>query len=216
MPYTTVVAGTVITASWGNMVRDQLVTPFADDTTRDAQIPLASRAEGMLAYLQDVDQYCWWDGSRWATLPGTVVARGNRTTSSGTTTSEVGVLRLDDVPLKQGQMYLVQTSALSIASTTSGDGIGATLRYTIDGSTPDPTASTRLASVHALAGGSSPALPLIGKYIPAADLSFSVVLTIVRWSGTGTVQMFADANHPDIDLMIIAAGADPGDTGTDI
>jgi hypothetical protein len=214
MPYTTVVAGTVITASWGNMVRDQLVTPFADAATRTAQV--TAPVEGMLSYLTDIDQFGYHNGTSYCPMAGQIIARGNRTTSSGTTTSEVGVLRLDDVPLIAGQLYLIMTSSLALNSTTSGDAIGGTLRYTTDGSTPNATSSARLASVHALAGSSSPALPLVAKFVPASNLAFSVVLTVVRWSGSGTVSMIADANHPDIDLMIISSGAAPADTGTDI
>ena len=63
MPYTTVVAGTVITASWGNMVRDQLVTPFADAATRNAQV--TAPVEGIYAYLSDINELTFWDGAAW-------------------------------------------------------------------------------------------------------------------------------------------------------
>lgn len=207
-----VAPGQVISsATWGNRIRDQVISTVANLAAAPG-----SPVEGQHIYTQDTDMVHYYDGASWCPLAGQCIARGNRTTSSSTTTSEVGVLRLDDIPLKAGQLYIIQTSSMFLGSTTSGDGIGATLRYTIDGSTPNPTTSTRLASIHALAGSSSPALPLIAKYIPGSNLDFSVVLTVVRWSGSGTVSMGTDANHPDIDLMIIAAGAAPADTGTDI
>ena len=62
MPYTTVVAGTVITASWGNAnVRDQVVTPFATAATRTAQV--TSPVEGMLSWLSDTDRLDVYNGS---------------------------------------------------------------------------------------------------------------------------------------------------------
>jgi hypothetical protein len=69
MPYTTVVAGTVITASWGNAnVRDQVVTPFATAATRTAQV--TAPVEGMLSYLADNDAYeCYWGGG-WVNIFG--------------------------------------------------------------------------------------------------------------------------------------------------
>lgn len=151
---------------------------------------------------------------RWVPSAGTIVARGNRQTSSATTTTEVGVLKVT-AALKQGQLYTVQVASMYLVSTTGGDGIGASIRYTTDGTEPT-TSSTRLGSVHATAGGSSPAEPLLLKYAPASDLTFKALLTVARWSGSGTVSMVVDTNHPAIDLMIVAMGADPGDTGVDI
>ena len=50
MPYTTSVAGSVITASWANTnVRDQVVTPFASAAARTSAI--SSPVEGMLTVL---------------------------------------------------------------------------------------------------------------------------------------------------------------------
>ena len=52
MPYTTLVPGTVITASWANAnVRDQVLTPFASAATRDATI--TSPVTGMHASHDD-------------------------------------------------------------------------------------------------------------------------------------------------------------------
>lgn len=64
MPYSTVVSGTTITASWGNAnVRDQVVTPFASAAARDSAI--TSPVEGMVAYLADVDLLCVYHGASW-------------------------------------------------------------------------------------------------------------------------------------------------------
>jgi hypothetical protein len=64
MPYTTVVPGTAITASWANAnIRDQVITPFATATARDAAI--TSPVEGMVEYLADDDSICYYDGSAW-------------------------------------------------------------------------------------------------------------------------------------------------------
>lgn len=54
MGYTTVVAGTTITASWANAnVRDQVVTPFASTGARDSAI--VSPVTGMVSYIASTD-----------------------------------------------------------------------------------------------------------------------------------------------------------------
>lgn len=64
MPYTTVVAGTTITAAWGNAnVRDQVVTPFASAAARTSAI--LSPVSGMLTARTDVGIMEAYDGSAW-------------------------------------------------------------------------------------------------------------------------------------------------------
>jgi hypothetical protein len=64
MPYTTLAAGTTITAAWGNAnVRDQTVTPFASNSARDSAI--TSPVEGMLCYTTDAKVFWWYNGSKW-------------------------------------------------------------------------------------------------------------------------------------------------------
>lgn len=74
MPYTTLVAGTTITASWANAsVRDQVVTPFASASARTSAI--TSPVEGMLSYQADVDLFYYYDGSAWVVIPAMIAAR---------------------------------------------------------------------------------------------------------------------------------------------
>jgi hypothetical protein len=64
MPYTTIVAGTTILASWANAsVRDQVVTPFATTSARDSAI--TSPVDGMLCYITGEDRFYSYDGSAW-------------------------------------------------------------------------------------------------------------------------------------------------------
>lgn len=65
MPYTTLVAGTTITASWGNAsVRDQAVTPFATAAARTSAVG-GSPPEGMLTYRVDGKVFDGHDGTGW-------------------------------------------------------------------------------------------------------------------------------------------------------
>lgn len=64
MPYTTLVAGTTITASWANAsVRDQGVTPFATAAARTSAV--TAPVEGMLSYRTDADVFEGYDGTGW-------------------------------------------------------------------------------------------------------------------------------------------------------
>lgn len=69
--YQTVVAGTTITAAWGNNVRDGLITTFATAAARTSAI--ASPPDGLVTYLQDPPKrFEFWDGSVHRPLGGYV------------------------------------------------------------------------------------------------------------------------------------------------
>ncbi|MFN0088679.1 MAG: hypothetical protein ACKVWR_00195 [Acidimicrobiales bacterium] len=67
MPHTTLVAGTVITASWANTnVRDQVVAQHASVASRDAAV--TSPLEGMLHYTSAEDAFWAYTGSAWVQI----------------------------------------------------------------------------------------------------------------------------------------------------
>lgn len=145
-----------------------------------------------------------------------ITARARRESNSTTTTTEVGVLRLDDVPIYLGRTWIVKTGALHVDGSVANDVIGAKLRYTTDGTTPT-TASTVLASSQELQDNTSLGvdLQMLVTYTPAADETLSILLTVSRISGTGTVGMLADSTRPN-EIIVLDAGLDVGDTGVDI
>lgn len=66
--YSTVVAGTTITSSWGNTyVRDQVVSQFASASARDSAI--TSPVAGMVCYTADTDSLWRYSGTKWLRLP---------------------------------------------------------------------------------------------------------------------------------------------------
>lgn len=70
MPFTTVVAGTVITASWGNLnVRNQVVTPFASASSRSTIVG-ALAVEGMTSWLEDYDDFWAYNGAAYVPIAG--------------------------------------------------------------------------------------------------------------------------------------------------
>lgn len=89
MPYTTNVAGTTITAAWGNAnVRDQVVTPFASAAARTSAI--TSPVEGMLSYRSDNKVFEGYDGTGWIRVPSTLFAykTADETVTSSTTNQD--------------------------------------------------------------------------------------------------------------------------------
>lgn len=151
-----------------------------------------------------------------ASLPGQIIARGRRPTSSPTTTTtEIGVLRLDAVPVLLGRVYGIYTSTIQLASTVANDGIASNLRLNAAGIAT--TASTSIGTVrdqmvNATTGFTGSFSRL---YVPSADVNISVLITVVRVTGSGNCLMTGSADSP-IELWVVDHGDDPGDTGVDI
>jgi len=96
MGYTTITTGTVIATSWGNEVRDQLVTPFATSATRDATILLADRENGQVAALTGADVnhgLTVWNGTSWTrpwNMPWGLLVAGTATANTNITSTTSG------------------------------------------------------------------------------------------------------------------------------
>lgn len=217
MPYTTVVAGTTITASWANAnVRDQVVTPFASASARSSAITVP--VNGMLTYLADVRRFEAYDSvvTAWVPLPGQIIAHGQRDTSSASSsTTELGVVRFD-IPVVNGCMYWLASNSICLASSASGDTIRGTFRYTIDGSVPTITSPILTSTALTQTAFTQEAAPILGKYIATFTGSLRVLLTVARTGGTGSISMIVTGNNPSIDVMAESKGIAPADTGVDI
>lgn len=147
---------------------------------------------------------------------GTLVARGNRASSStgSTSTTDVGVLRIDSVALTAGRAYLVGYTSHINDTNASNDGT-ANVRVRFSTSGAATTASTvlpgsQLFTREATEGGLHRTI-----LVPGADATYSFMLVFNRSSGTGTITLFADGSR-NTDLFVEDCGVDPGDTGVDI
>lgn len=85
MAYTTLVAGTTITASWANAsVRDQVVSPFASSSARTSAITVP--VDGMVSTLTDSDSMWQYTGAAWIPANTLYVRKtGDETVTSNTT-----------------------------------------------------------------------------------------------------------------------------------
>lgn len=144
------------------------------------------------------------------------VARTARTTSSSTTTTETGVLRLDGVQVLAGHTYTIRTGSLLPVSSVANDYVGVKIRYTTDGSTAT-TSSTQLHGVQTRITGASgnETSKVEASYNPASDQTLSVLLSVSRVAGTGNAKIDGAATTP-IELWIDHDGVDPGDTGVSL
>lgn len=146
-----------------------------------------------------------------------IMARGRRTTSSTTTTTIVGVLRLDDIVIKSGYSYRI-SAACHPNSTVAADQVEPTIRYTIDGSTPD-TASSVLPGGHSIARITTASAPVSKTietiYEAASDQTLSLLLCVARTAGTGNAYLYATSTAIT-EIRVDNSGPNVGDTGVDI
>lgn len=143
--------------------------------------------------------------------------RGERLSSSSTTTTtEIGVLRLTGIPLLGGHGYWIRTSSLIYDSSVNGDAVTARIRHTTDGSTPT-TSSALIAGglEHVSSSSGQSVAPIARYYVPSADQTLGLILCVVRVAGTGTVGLLSATGFP-IDLVVDYDGLAPADTGVDL
>lgn len=167
MPYTTLTAGTVITASWANAsVRDQVVTPFASAAARTSAI--TSPVEGMLTYLADSDRLEVYNGTNWVTVgPRTVVKSANESVTSSTTLQDdddltlaveantsyagYGVLFYTGADAADIKLAFTQPASSTchwfangagINAISSATAVGSQEHFAVQGSTASPTATS--------------------------------------------------------------------------
>jgi hypothetical protein len=116
MPYTTLVSGTTITASWANTnVRDQAVTPFASAAARDSAI--TAPVNGMHCYLTDVDLTMVYDGTQWVRASSGFVKQQSLT-ANGSTISATGStdFALSSVVVHSTRLYKVSVFSTATVS----------------------------------------------------------------------------------------------------
>jgi len=177
---------------------------------------ISNPIDGNTAYVTSEKSLYVYEGSTNGWRPiNRIVARHQRTTSVSGTTTETGVIRLS-VPVKAGRAYEIRSSPLPLYSSTTGDWAFIRLRYTTDGSTPT-TSSTSLGTVSGLSSGGWTHSHISEPYYPDTDHTLYVILTLGRFTGSGTVSAGIDATIcPHITLQILDNGNDPGNGGTTI
>lgn len=150
-----------------------------------------------------------------------VLARGRRTSDkTGIGTTELGVLRIDNIPVLSGYMYRISTSSINMDidpnATPAGEIQTAVLRVAFSATTGTSatTASDEIGRIRLDIANQSqgPIANAQGFYFAASTGYISVLLSSVRQAGSNTLKIAASATVP-LDLTVEYAGVDPGDTG---
>lgn len=146
-----------------------------------------------------------------------VLKRGRRTTATGNvTTTETGFLRIDNIPVVAGGIYQFTTTNMNVDTTVSNDisDVRCRVAYSASTGTAATTSSTQIAHFRNTIDDASQSnvLPLNGFYIATADGYISLLLSVVRVTGTGNIVVFCSGSEI-LDFVVQFGGTDPGDTG---
>jgi hypothetical protein len=165
---------------------------------------------GDITYADDINIL---DDQEDSPLPQGVIKRGRRTTSTGNiTTTETGVLRVDDIPMYAGRLYKISTSNMNIDTSVDNDVVRAGLRLSTSGAATITSTLIGYLRETIDSAAQSNAFSVTAFYTPGADVTASVLLSFIRQAGSGNIILFGSAT--DIcDLVIEDMGLDPGDTG---
>lgn len=142
-----------------------------------------------------------------------IVKRHRSTGGTAGTTTEIGVIRIDGAQVFAGRGYRITVSNLAVAPTVTNDVGRALIRYTTDG-TSATTSSTTMSVSQAIEANTSfpPVGPFMCDYFPATTHLLSVLLSVARMAGTGTIAAAGSSTIPII-VTIADLGVDPGDGG---
>jgi hypothetical protein len=146
-----------------------------------------------------------------------ILKRFRRTTTMSTTTTEVGVARMDDIPLLAGRIYRFMSSNMLLDSTVSGDEMF--IRFRMNSAGLATTGSTQMPGANSNYREADQAVPeerqLNTIYIPSVDENLSVLLTCGRIAGTGGISVLISTTSP-VDMYVEFLGTDMGSSGTSI
>jgi hypothetical protein len=144
-----------------------------------------------------------------------VIRRWRRETDKTFTGTEVGVVRIDNIPFKANVFYTVETNSLKMTVVSGETGI---VRARLSTSGAATTSSAQIGSAEGNANTAftpvqSPVL--VAEYAPGSDVTGSVLLTLARSGGSGNVTLGGSSTQPIL-LMVKAWGKNPGTSGVDI
>jgi hypothetical protein len=143
-----------------------------------------------------------------------IIKRGRRITPSSTTTTIVGVMRLDNVALKAGREYTIRVTGLHLDSTVAADALRAEIRFDATGAAAT-TASNQLQDSivygRIVTANSGETKPCEAEVTPGADATYSFILCVARIAGAGNARLFAGAND-SIHMKIYDCGTAVSDT----
>jgi hypothetical protein len=182
---------------------------IGSQTDEDA---IASPHIGMRIFRTDLKYFKVYNGSNWCPEPGTLLARGRRSSSSPTTSGTIGVLRVDNIPVVTGCVYEITTNNIYIYGSNANNTGTVQFKYSTSG-----TATTSSTNIdNGLQLNVNTVQPYTGVIscvlAPGVTGTMSILMCLTFTSGTGTVNTFGDSAFS----VKVVSVSDPGDTGVDI
>lgn len=147
---------------------------------------------------------------------GVLALADRQSNGTGTTTTEQPYLRLDGIPIVNGEAYIITVSPIILNSTVAGDQLHIRLRGNTGGNAT--IASTLISQAQEFAqnaGGNQKTEGYVFPYTATVTGNLSILLSYVRNAGTGTVSILASATVP-ARITVQRAGTMPSDTGVDL
>lgn len=146
-----------------------------------------------------------------------VIARARRTTATGAiTTTETGVIRIDNIPVQAGKIYRIGTSNVNMDGSVANDTAACRFRVAFSASlgTVATTASPQIANIRQTMDDitNSNIFPSQCFYLATADGYISILMSAVRTSGTGNLIIFC-SGVDILDFVVEYGGTAPADTG---
>lgn len=179
--------------------------------------------DGLMAVTRDNDIIYVYNGSTWTPVASPalakkgIIARGRRTTSTGNiTTTETGVLRLDSVPVTSGRIYKISTNGVNMDTSVDNDVASAKIRINTSGTATTSSTPVFLPLRQNIdSAAQSNIVPMECFYVATTTGNISILLSMVRQSGTGNIILFATSTDY-LEMIVEDMGVDPGDTGVTI
>lgn len=144
--------------------------------------------------------------------------RGTGGSITGVSTTETGFIRIDSIPIRNGYTYEVVANRCVVTATVAGTTGICRLRGSTSGNATIASSLLDGGEIRTSAAPDTsnvPELVLIGYFDSSTTGSLSVILTVIRAQGTGTVGLFASSANVS-PLLIKEIGVTPADTGTDL
>lgn len=152
--------------------------------------------------------------------PRGIIASGIRATASSSTTSEIGVLRLDGIVVLANRKLAIVTTPLGLYSNVASDVVAAKVRVNFIAAPAAGAAATTASPqvgqpMQQVSNATSTSFPegrsMIQYYTPPSDGTLSVLITVGRIAGTGNA-----AIQQPFELTVDDRGIAPSNTGVSL
>ncbi|MET0492923.1 MAG: hypothetical protein ABW000_07295 [Actinoplanes sp.] len=148
--------------------------------------------------------------SRLNSLPKGEIYRAQRPSQATITTSETGILRVDDALLLAGRRYAIRVPRLRIDFSTTSDRAAFRLRVNAAG-----LATTTSPSIARAETGDVQSVGLEGTRRPTVNETVSILLSGTQYAGTSTATV-QGLDEGGIEIIVEDLGLAVPDTGIDI